>query len=114
MTLSKNNNSFPLNNNSLKEKKEILNGYESTKYLNKKYTSKSKRHLKTRDKSSKRKNVKKIKEDYLEDIIDLPDSDKIDTLSESLIDKYCTKSELTFSFIMNNKLQELDDQWIII
>jgi len=114
MILNKNNNSFPLNKNSLKEKKEILNGYESKKYLNKQYTSKSKRHLKTRDKSSKRRTVKKFKEDHREGMVDVPESDKSYTLTESLVDKYCKTPELTFSSIMNDKLQQLDDEWIII
>ena len=38
---------------------------------------------------------------------DVPKSDKSYTLTESLVDKYCKTPELTFSSIMNDKLQML-------
>lgn len=114
MTLNKTNNSYPLHNKSLKEKKEILNGYESTKYLTKQYTSKSKRHLKTRDKSGKRRTSKKIKENYNYDVNKMIDKDISYKLTESLKEKYCKTPELTFSLIMKNKIEELNDEWIII
>ena len=114
MILNKNNNSYLLNTNSLKEKKEILNGYESKKYLNKQYTSKSRRHLKTRDKSSKRRLSKKYKEDNEEIIIKLSESDECNDLTKSLEEKYCKTPELTFSSIIDKKIQEIKDEWIII
>ena len=114
MPLNKTNNSYPLNNNSLKEKKEILNGYESKKYLTKQYTSKSKRNLKTRDKSGKKRTSKKIKENYNNDVNHIQYKETSDTLTKSLEEKYCKTPDLTFSSIMDSKIQELNDEWIII
>tara|TARA_B100000674_G_C37728708_1_gene863291 strand:+ start:167 stop:511 length:345 start_codon:yes stop_codon:yes gene_type:complete len=114
MTLNKTKTSFPLNNNSLSEKKDIINGFESKKYLTKQYTSKSKRHLKTRDKSGKRRTSKKIREKYnIEDKIN-EDNEISDTLTKSLEEKYCKTPDLTFSSIMDNKIQELHDEWILV
>jgi hypothetical protein len=114
MIINKNKNSYSLNINSLKERKEILNGYESKKYLNKQYTSKTKRHLKTRDKSSKKKNTKKYKNNNQinTNIIDEPPNNN--TLTKSLEEKYCKIPELIFSSIVSYKLDQIHDEWIII
>jgi hypothetical protein len=110
MVLNKYNNSFPVNTNSLKERKEILNGYVSPKYLNKQYTSKSKRHLKTRDKSSKRKPAKNFKGTTL--ALNIENSSSEDDTSQE--EDYCKTPELTFSTILDHKLNELKNEWVII
>ena len=113
MNLNNNNNniSYPLNNLSLKEYKSIKDGYESKKYLNKNYTSKSRRKLKTRDKSSKKKNIKKNKNYNNDCSIILSNSEE---LTQS-IEEICNKpTDLTFSSIIRNKLDTDNDQWVIL
>ena len=42
------------------------------------------------------------------------DNEISDTLTKSLEEKYCKTPDLTFSSIMDNKIQELHDEWILV
>ena len=65
MTIQESKKSYPLFQNTFKERKNILDGYESKKYLNKTYTSKSKRNLRTRDGNKLSRYNAKKKDRYL-------------------------------------------------
>ena len=131
MTIQQSKKSYPLFQNTFKERKNILEGYESKKYLNKTYSSKSKRNLRTRDGNKlSRYNAKKQRQvssnnvltelcKSLENNMDLEKSN----LTKSIEERYCNipsnniDNHLSIAldkFIINKLDKQLENEWTVL
>ena len=131
MTIQESKKSYPLFQNTFKERKNILDGYESKKYLNKTYTSKSKRNLRTRDGNKlSRYNAKKKGQvssinlstelsKSLENNMELEKS----ILTKSMEERYCNipsnniDNHLSIAldkFIINKLDKQLENEWTVL
>ena len=113
--------SYPIFNNTLKEMKSIAAGYEKKKYLNKNYTSKSKRHIKTRDgnKCSKYNTKKQKQSCNKENTIDLVNSTELNNksiknLTASIENRYCSIPNNKINDIVEEALdKKMEGEWIV-
>jgi hypothetical protein len=113
--------SYPIFNNTLKERKSINEGYEKKKYLNKNYTSKSKRHIKTRDGNKCSKyNTKKQKQscnkENTRDLVNSPElnNKSIKKLTASVENRYCSIPNNKINDIVEEALdKKMEGEWIV-
>ena len=103
--------------NTKNEHTNIINGYDSKKYLNKIYTSKTKRNIKTRDKHSNKITIKNYKINYntdneLYNSLSLSDT----SLTNSLKEIYCNIKDNTLEdYISIEIMDNLDkSDWTFI
>tara|TARA_Y100000768_G_C23972339_1_gene681203 strand:+ start:1086 stop:1448 length:363 start_codon:yes stop_codon:yes gene_type:complete len=111
--------SYPIFNNTLREHKSIIEGYEKKKYLNKNYTSKSKRNIKTRDGNKCSKYNTKKQSCYKENNGDLINSiedntNSVKNLTSSIENRYCSIPNNKINDIVEEILdKKIEDEWIV-
>lgn len=122
--MNKKKNLYTFSPQSKKDLKSISEGYESTKFINKIYTSKTKRKFKTRDKQKniKVKNIVNLKDisinqsHYYNTSKSFNNSNYISySITDSVNEKYCKlPSHTILNYMDEEKFNILEEDWIII
>jgi hypothetical protein len=121
MVLNKTKFSYPIYKNTTSEYKNIIHGYDSSKYLTKTFTSKTKQHIKTRDRTKnkkQKKNTNKMDNNIANIELNISnttyDDMSVKKLSDSLHQKYCNVSNLTLSSFIDLDTKINLDDWVMI